>query len=187
MAATVTSPNGISAAGVDVDAVISKGFEAQLSAQPFHGFTLTAAGAFDEATYGSFPNAPAVQGSKLAFQNLTGAPVDGAPRWTGDVAANYSHVITPDAVAYISASYAYKSGQYGYIDDSRYSWIGAYGLTDFALGVNVSKHYDVSLWIRNAFNVATFEVVGPLPSGLGGYYANLGQPRVFGGTVRASF
>jgi iron complex outermembrane recepter protein len=187
VAATVTSPTGITAAGVNVDAVISKGFEAQLSARPFQGFSLTAAGAFDEATYGSFPNAPAVQGSTVAFQNLTGAPVDGAPRWTGNVAANYSRIVAPNAVAYVTAAYAYKSGQYGYIDDSRYSWIGAYGLADFTLGVKVSKQYDISLWIRNAFNTANFEVVGPLPSGLGGYYANVGEPRVFGGSVRANF
>jgi iron complex outermembrane recepter protein len=187
VAATVTSLTGITAAGVDVNAVISKGFEAQLSAQPIQGFNLTLAGAYDEATYGSFSNAPSVQGSPAAFQNLTGAPVDGAPRWTESVTAEYSHTVAPGAVAYASASYAYRSGQYGYIDDSRYSWIGAYGLADFTLGVNVSKHYDVSLWIRNAFNVANFEVVGPLPSNLGGYYASAGQPRVFGGTVRASF
>jgi len=187
VAATVTSPTGITAAGVDVDAVISKGFEAQLTAQPFQGFSFTVAGAYDEATYGSFPNAPSVQGSPVAYQNLTGAPVDGAPRWTVNNVASYSREVTPGALAYVTASYAYKSGQYGYIDDSRYSWIGAYGLADFTLGVNVSRHYDVSLWIRNAFNIANFEVVGPLPSNLGGYYANVGQPKVFGGTVRASF
>lgn len=187
IAATVTSPAGITAAGTNVDAVYSKGFELELTGQPLQGLSITAAGAFDRATYGAFPNAPPVQGSTAAFQNLSGRPVNNAPRWTANAQIAYSRALSSSLLGYVAADYAYKSGQYGYIDDSPYSWIRAYGLAGFRLGVDAADHYDVSLWIRNAFNTANFEIVGPLPSGLGGYYANVGEPRVFGATVRVSF
>jgi len=186
LAATVTSPNGIAAAGSNVQSLTSKGFEVELTALPFDGLSVTASSSYNDATYGSFPNAPSVQGATAKFQDLTGRPVNGVPLWTGSVSATYTVPLAENTAGYFTADYAYKSGQYGYVDDSPYSWIKAYGLANFRAGVNFGQ-YDVAVWVRNAFNTPNFDVVGTLSGGVGGYYADVGAPRVFGGTVQVKF
>jgi iron complex outermembrane receptor protein len=187
VATTITTPTGIGAAGENVGAVISKGIEFEATARPLSGLSLTATGSYNPVTYQSFRDAPAIQGATAAFQDLTGRPVDGAPRWTASISGTYTREVAQNIAGYFTAEYAYKSGQYGYIDDSSYSWIKGYGLTNLRIGATVDDSYDISLWVRNAFNTATFDVVGPLSGGLGGYYANVGAPRVVGGTFKYHF
>jgi iron complex outermembrane receptor protein len=187
IASSITTTNGLTTAGVNVPSLTSKGFEVELTALPFDGLSLTASSSYNDATYGTFPDAPPVQGATGKFQNLSGRPVDGVPLWTASVGGTYTVPLSPDASAFLNAEYAFKSGQYGYIDDSSYSWIKAYGLANFRAGVNLYSHYDVALWVRNAFNTPNFDVVGPLSGNLGGYYASAGAPRVFGVTIGAKF
>jgi iron complex outermembrane receptor protein len=185
VAATVTTTTGIAAAGVNVQSLVSKGFEVELTALPFEGLNLAASSSYNDAAYGSFTDAPPVQGATGVFQNLSGRPVNGVPLWTGSISATYTVPLTQDVAGYLSGEYAYKSGQYGYIDDSPYSWIKAYGLANFRAGLNFDEHYDVALWVRNVFNTPNFDVVGPLSGNLGGYYASVGAPRVYGVTIAA--
>lgn len=187
VAATITTPNGIAASGVNAKAVLSKGLEIEATARPIDGLSITASSSFDLSSYQSFRAAPPVQGATLAYQDLTGRPVNGVPRWTGGLSGTYSKALAADVIGSFSAEYAYKSSQFGYIDDSSYSRIKAYGLANFRLNINYDSNYDAALWVRNAFNTGNFDVVGPLSSGLGGYYASVGEPRVFGATVRVKF
>ena len=128
-----------------------------------------------------------MQGAAGKFQNLSGRPVNGVPLWTGSVSATYTVPLAQDIAGFLTAEYAYKSGQYGYIDDSAYSRIKAYGLANFRAGLNLFEHYGATVWVRNAFNTPDFDVVGPLSGNLGGYYASVGAPRVYGLTLGAKF
>jgi iron complex outermembrane recepter protein len=171
----------------NVGAVITKGFEVEATAQPLEGLSLSGYGSWNPAYYQSFHNAPSVQGSLLPTQDLTGYPVVGAPRWTGGVSGTYTWPVGSNALAYFYANYGYKSGQYGYIDDSVFSWIKPYGLADFRLGVVVRDRYEFVAWIQNALNAPNFYNVSVMAGNLGGYTTAPGIPRVAGVTLRVKF
>jgi iron complex outermembrane recepter protein len=171
----------------NVGAVITNGFEVEATARPFEGLSLSGYGSWDPAYYESFDNAPSAQGSISPTQNLSGSPVVGAPRWTGGISGTYTWPMGPNLVAYAYANYAYKSGQYGYIDNSPYSWIKPYGLADFRLGMIIRDRYEVAAWVQNAFDTPNFYSVATLAGGLGGYTAAPGVPRVAGITLRVRF
>jgi iron complex outermembrane recepter protein len=171
----------------NVGAVITNGFELEMDARPIPGLTLSSFGSWNPAYYESFRDAPSVQGSTSPTQDLTSSPVVGAPRWTGGVSGTYSWPLGPNLVAYAYANYAYKSGQFGYIDNSPYSWIKPYGLANFRLGMIVHDRYELVAWVQNAFNTPNFYNVSVMAGGLGGYTAAPGIPRVAGVTLRVKF
>ena len=168
-------------------AVITKGFELEATAQPFEGLSMSGYGAWNPAYYESFRNAPSVEGSLAPTQDLTGYPVVGAPRWTAGISGTYTWPVGPDTLAYFYANYGYKSGQYGYIDDSPYSWIKPYGLADFRLGVVIRDRYELVAWVQNAFNTPNFYNVSNMTGNLGGYTTAVGIPRIAGVTFRVKF
>ncbi|HEV8025773.1 MAG TPA: TonB-dependent receptor [Stellaceae bacterium] len=172
---------------LNVGAVTSKGFEVDAVARPIVGLSIVASGSYDLAQYQSFRNAPAVEGATAASQDLSGRPVVGAPKWTASASGTYTWPVAAETAAYVTAEYAYKSAQYGFIDDSSFSRLNAYGIANFRVGTNIADRYDVALWVQNAFNTANFYSTSTVTSGLGGYTAAPGIPRVFGITVRAKF
>jgi iron complex outermembrane recepter protein len=180
-------PDGTIIGGIqNVGAIQSKGFEAEATWLPVPGLQISGSGAYDYAAYQSFPNAIAVQGSTAATQDLSGARVVSAPRWTGNLSTTYTKPVTDEIAAYISAEYAYKSGQYGNYDDSSYSWIKPYGIANFRIGANIDEHYDISGFITNAFNSAYYYSVSTLSQG-GGYTTVPIAPRIIGVTLRAKW
>jgi iron complex outermembrane receptor protein len=183
----ISTPLGVVSALQNVGAVITKGFEVDATARPLQGWSVTASGSFDPAIYQSFRNAPSVEGAVAKTQDLTGRPVVGAPKWTASISSTYTRPVTDTVIGYFTAEYAYKSGQFGYIDDSPYSWLKAYGIANFRLGAIIAEHYDWSVWVENAFDTPNFYSVQTMAGGLGGYTAAPGIPCVFGTTFRVKF
>ena len=172
----------------NVGAVRSRGFEVEATAVPFDGLTLNASAGYNDATYLLFPQAPSIQGSLAPTQDLSGRPVVQAPRWTANIGGAYTHALSGGFEGFVGADYAYKSGYFGYIDDSPYSWIKGYGLVSARLGVRSPHgHYELSAWVRNAFDARSFYMVIPASTGSGGYYAIPAEPRFFGATLKTSF
>jgi iron complex outermembrane receptor protein len=50
-----------------------------------------------------------------------------------------------------------------------------------------SGRYDLSVWARNIGDARYFNSVTPAITGSGGYFASVAEPRMFGGTQKASF
>jgi iron complex outermembrane recepter protein len=172
----------------NVGKVRSRGVELEANAVPIDGLSLHGSVGYNDATYGAFAAAPAVQGSVKPTQDLSGRPVVAAPKWSVSVGGDYTHAIGGGYAGFVGADYAYKSGYYGYIDDSPYSWIKGYAVVNARLGLKApGDHYELTLWVRNAFDSRAYSMVIPASTGSGGYYALPTEPRFYGATLKASF
>ena len=120
---TVAGPSGTFLSLItNVGGLRSRRAELEVTATPFAGLKLNGSVAYDDATYGeSPPAAPAVQGSAAPTQNLSGRPVVQAPKWTANIGGVYTHGVGGGYDGFLGADYAWKSGFYGYVDNSPYS------------------------------------------------------------------
>ena len=189
---TQSSPGVFVQTLANVGYVRSQGLETELQAKVTRSLTLGLTASYNDAIYRSYQNAPcpaeqAVQGATVC--NLSGSQVTGAPRWIVNPSVRFDHRLFDDVRGYAIGSYAWRSSFFGAPDDSQYSRIAAYGISNLRAGVTKSvgpTSLDVSVFANNAFN--KHYVVGGL--GLGtynSYYEYAGAPRIIGGTVRLEF
>lgn len=172
----------------NVGKVRSRGFELEATAVPVDGLNLNGSVGYNDAVYLSFPLAPSVQGATSPTQSLSGRPVVEAPRWTVSLGGDYSRELARGYTGFVGGGYAYKSGYYGYVDDSAGAWLPAYAVVNARIGLRTpGDHYELSLWVNNAFDARSFSMVIPASTGSGGYFALPAEPRFFGATLKASF
>jgi iron complex outermembrane receptor protein len=186
--ANIVPSNGNRSYLANVGDVIAKGVEADATWRVSPVFTLTANGAYNDAKYSAYHNAPCPVGV-TGVCDLTGGRVYQAPKWTGNAIADV-HFETANGVRpYAIARYAYRSNMYGTVDDGPYGRIPGYGLAEFRIGAAFKQgKYDLSAWVENAFdkkyylNLTTNQIVGASPFAFAG---QLGAPRTYGLTLRA--
>ncbi|MGZ3312714.1 MAG: TonB-dependent receptor [Caulobacteraceae bacterium] len=186
----IVPSNGARSYLANVGNIRSRGIELDASIKPDRHLTVSVDGAFDDAIYTSYPNAPCPVGV-TGTCNLTGSPVFQAPRWIGNGSVDWRFDPIGKAKPYVLAQYSYRSSAFGTVDDSPYGRIPAYGVTNVRVGATFAEgKYDVSVWANNAFdvryfqNLSTTSIVGTSPFAFAG---QLGTPRTIGGTVRAYF
>jgi len=179
----------------NVPQVRSRGFEIDSHAFLAPGLLLNFAGAFTDAEYTKFPDAPCppeVAGPAAETCSLTGSAVAGISRWTMSAGGQYSHPIgrfgVYDLIGYGGADYSLRSSYNVSPSDSAYAKIAGYGLLDLNLGVRTAnRRYDFSIWAHNALN--TFYLVGAGTTApiTGLVIAIPGDPAMYGMTFRAHF
>jgi iron complex outermembrane receptor protein len=106
-------------------------------------------------------------------------------KWTVNAGATYTQPIADKLDGYLSADVGFKSGIYGYIDESPYSRIDGYAVVNLRAGVTYDK-YDLSVWVRNTGDARYYYQVITAATGSGGYVAIPAEPRMFGVRLRAS-
>ena len=199
-AASATVPPGSSPSSptwilVNAGGVRSQGVELDLQARPVNRLNLRFAGSYNDAYYTSFENG--VCGAEMTPSasgtcNLTGQPLNGAPRWIANTGAEYRWPLQNNLEPYASGNYAWRSWTYGDVSNSRYSVIPSYGLVDLALGLRTpsgKRRWDVSVWVKNAADtrywLMTYQQT--IMSTNNPYVGAAGAPRTFGGTLRVDF
>ncbi|MGN6124689.1 MAG: TonB-dependent receptor, partial [Sphingomonas oligoaromativorans] len=179
--------NGAKSYLANVGKVRARGIEADASWDVTRELTLTVNGAFNDARYTAYHNAPCPVGVSGSC-DLTGSRVYQSPKWTANAIAEYrfdaGHGIAPYAIA----RYAYRSNMYGTVDDGPYGRIPGYGLASFRVGATFGDgRYDASAWIDNAFDKTYYQSLGASSIVGGGTFAyggQLGTPRTAGVTFR---
>lgn len=175
----------------NVGKVRSRGVEFDAQALPIQGLTLTAAGAFTDAKYLSYENAPCVlEYSNLSTCDASGKIIPGAPRWAGFVGAEYEwpigDLLSQGLNAYVSGDYNYKSSAQS--GTSAYTWVGAYGVANLRIGARLDdRSLDLSLWANNLFDEEYYTAIGGLSFNEGATAGFLGDPRTVGVTLRKTF
>jgi iron complex outermembrane receptor protein len=162
----------------------SRGVEFDARYNPVGGLTLTAAGAYDDAIYTRYRNAPAPYlTSYLGVVDLSGRPASGAPKWSLTGAAEYvQHLASVDL--YGGGDASYRSGFYAAVNDDPLSRVAGYALFGLHAGVRQPDgRWDLSFWIRNLANKNYYNTKA-VSSTFGVVYGALGDPRLFGFTVR---
>jgi iron complex outermembrane receptor protein len=179
--------NGTKSYLTNVGNVRARGIEADAVWQATDRLTLTANGAFNDARYTSYHNAPCPVGGGSVC-DLTGARVYQSPKWTGNAIVDYRFGEIHGASPYFIGRYAYRSSMSGTVDDGPYGRIPGYGLASFRIGATFADgRYDASVWIENAFDKTYYQNLNAASitgASTYGYAGQLGTPRTAGATLR---
>lgn len=191
--------------------VRSQGIEADFSIRPSERFTAYASGAYSDAKYvrftdapcppelsggttvgpGQTPSAPGTPGGlSPANCDISGQRLPGVSKWAFSFGAEGNLPATflgQKGEVYLGYDGSYRSGFSSNPSPSAYTNVAGYSLSNFRLGFRTERGLNIFGWVRNAFDEDYFEqlFVGPGNTGL---IAGLpGDPRTWGGTVAITF
>ncbi|MBD1599568.1 TonB-dependent receptor [Pseudomonas typographi] len=173
-------------------AVRSRGAELDATWQPNRNWTVNANASYNDVRYTSYKNAscaPEISYATGAAEcDLSGATVPGASKWIANLNTHYQWFLEGGLQPYVNASYAFRSHTVGTLDNSEYSEIPSYAVVNLSTGLRGDLYqgqWDVSLWLKNAFDktYATYVWGGSN----GSYNASLGDSRTLGMTARYDF
>jgi iron complex outermembrane receptor protein len=173
--------------------VRSRGLELDSSWRPISGLTINVNGSFNDVRYLSYDEAPcpaevALRPGAPAACDLSGHAVVGASKWIFNSNASYQWNLQNGLQPYVNGSYAWRSHAVGTVDDSREAQLPGYGLVNLSSGVRGDwgkGQWDVSLWLKNAFDKTYYTTLWNSPNGA--YTGVLGTPRTVGMTARYDF
>lgn len=192
-------------------AVRSQGVEADFSVRPTERFNAYVNGAYTDATYRRFADAPCppeLSGGTIATGtqvpgaagtpgalspancDISGQRLPGVSEWSfsyGFEANAPVDLLANEGQVYFGYDGSYRSNFSSNPSPSAYTQVGGYSLSNFRVGFRTDSGFDIYGWVRNAFDTNYFEqlFVGPGNTGL---IAGLpGDPRTWGATVRTRF
>ena len=195
----------------NADKVRSQGIEADFSIRPSQRFTAYASGAYTDAKYvrftdapcppelsggtiataGQTPSAPGTPGGiSPANCDISGQRLPGVSKWAfsfgaeGNVPAQF---LGKAGEVYLGYDGSYRSDFSSNPSPSIYTNVDGYHLSNFRLGFRSDDGLNLFAWVRNAFDANYFEqlFVGPGNTGL---IAGLpGDPRTWGATASITF
>jgi len=191
--------------------VRSQGIEADLSLRPSERFSAYANGAYTDAKYvrfldapcppelsggttataGQTPSAPGTPGGiSPANCDISGQRLPGVSKWAISFGAEGNvpgGVLGKTGQFYLGYDGSYRSDFSSNPSPSAYTNIAGYSLSNFRLGFRSDDGLNIFAWVRNAFDENYFEqlFVGPGNTGL---IAGLpGDPRTCGATASLAF
>jgi iron complex outermembrane recepter protein len=196
--ATLLQPTLLLQYIANIPGVRSRGFEADLRAQPIDGLSTYVSAAYTDAVYTSYPGAPdpiedyTVSGTgalvTTGTRSLTGYGLADTPKWALSAGGEYDHGLGEvgfgSVDGYLGADVNYRSSFYSSADDSIYGIVHGYEVTNLRGGVRTEDgRWDLQLWARNAFDTHYYEFIGKVAFNSGALSAFPGDPRTFGATL----
>ncbi|WP_295524766.1 TonB-dependent receptor [Novosphingobium sp. Chol11] len=200
----------------NADKARSQGIEADLSFRPSPRFNIYGNGAYTDAKYVKFTNAPCPPelsgGSQPIDANgnltspvspkgtpggvsplscdISGQSLPGVSKWSFSYGAEANlpvQVFGRESQAYVGFDGNYRSAWSSNPSRSDYTQVDGYALSNFRFGLRTDSGFDVFGWVRNAFDVRYFDQLAVGPGNTGLIVGNVGDPRTFGGTVKFTF
>jgi iron complex outermembrane receptor protein len=195
----------------NADKVRSQGIEADVSVRPSARFTAYASGAYTDAAYQRFTDAPCppeLAGGTTALPgqtssapgtpggispancDITGQRLPGVSKWAFSFGAEGNLPATflgKEGEVYLGYDGSYRSDFSSNPSPSIYTTAPGYHLSNFRIGFRGRDGLNIFAWVRNAFDEDYFEqlFVGPGNTGL---IAGLpGDPRTWGATAAITF
>jgi iron complex outermembrane recepter protein len=176
-------------------AVRSQGVEADFSVRPSERFNVYVNGAYTDATYRKFVDAPCPPelsggASSPANCDISGQRLPGVSKWSLSFGLEANAPVTfldQEGHLYFGYDGSYRSNFSSNPTPSIYTWVDGYSLSNFRVGFRTDDGFDIYGWVRNAFDQNYIDqlFVGPGNTGL---IAGLpGDPRTWGVTLRKSF
>lgn len=195
----------------NADKVRTQGFEFDFSVRPNARFNAYANGAYTDAKYvrfddapcppelaggttvgaGQTPSAPGTPGGlSPANCDISGGRLPGVSKWSFAYGAEANTPLTVfgrEGQTYIGFEGSYRSGFSSNPSPSAYTNVKGYALANFRAGVRTGDGLDLFAWVRNAFDEEYFEQLALGPSNTGLIVGQPGDPRTWGVTLRAAF
>jgi iron complex outermembrane recepter protein len=195
----------------NAEAVRSQGVEWDVSVRPSPRFNAYLNGAYTDATYreftdapcppelsggttvgaGQIPSAPGTPGGLSPEScDISGQRLPGVSRWSFSWGAEGNvpvALLGLDGEAYLGVDGNARSRFSSNPSASAYTWVDGYGLINFRAGFRTDSGIDVFGWVRNAFDENYFDQL-QVPSGNTGLIVGQpGDPRTWGFTIKAEF
>ncbi|WP_367183358.1 TonB-dependent receptor [Phenylobacterium sp.] len=191
--------------------VRSQGFEFDFAVRPSERFTAYANGAYTDATYRKFvdapcppelaggttvaagqtPSAPGTPGGlSPANCDISGQRLPGVSKWSFSFGAEANLPTTflgKEGEIYLGYDGSYRSNFSSNASPSIYTWVDGYSLSNFRAGFRTPDGLNVYGWVRNAFDENYFELLAVGPSNTGLIAGQPGDPRTWGVTLKAAF
>jgi iron complex outermembrane receptor protein len=210
--ATVTNSqvNVIRGYLANANKVRSRGLELDAAARPSERLSLYLNGAFTDARYVSFPDAPCPPelsggttataahpasppgipgGYSPASCDISGQWLPGVSRWALSYGIEYDLPLSLHLLGRISSYVAfdgsYRSEFSSNPSRSIYTDVSGYALANFRAGLRTDR-WDVYGWVHNAFNRDYLEFLATQSGNTGLIVGQPGDPRTYGVTVRLS-
>ena len=195
----------------NADKVSSQGVEADFSIRPSERFNAYVSGAYTDAQYDRFvdapcppelsggttaaagqtPSAPGTPGGiSPASCDISGQRLPGVSKWSFSFGAEGNlpaRLLGKQGQVYLGYDGSYRSDFSSNPSPSAYTNVEGYHLSNFRLGFRSDDGFNLFAWARNAFDENYFEqlFVGPGSTGL---IAGLpGDPRTWGATSSIEF
>jgi len=190
--------------------VRTRGLELDTAFRPSERLNLYANGAFTDAKYVRFRNAPCppeLSGGNPALNGATPAPagtpglsplvcdisgqwLPGISKWSLSYGAEYdrpARVAGLDGQFYVGYDGSYRSKFSSNPSRSRYTDIRGYGISNVRAGFKATGSWNVFGWVRNVFNKNYFELLATQSGSTGLIVGQPGDPRTYGVTVSRAF
>jgi iron complex outermembrane receptor protein len=186
----------------NIPAVRSRGFEADANANLFDGLTAHFSGAYTDAIYVSYPDAPApfedytvTSAGKLntnVMVNLSNRPLPAVSKWAFTLGGEYDRTLglwgLDDFTGYMGVDESYRSRYFSTANLSIYSLVPDIAITNLRFGMRTSdNHWDLQFWARNLFDRKYFTAQAPIAFNSGAIAALLGDPRTLGVSLLMNF
>lgn len=186
--------------------VRSRGFEFDSSFRPSKRVNLYVNGAYTDATYERFTNAPcppelsggtvttgtpgpagvAGQLSPIVC-NISGQRLPGISKWSFSYGGEYNVPVGDSGgQVYVGYDGNYRSRFSSNPSASAYTWIEGYSLSNFRAGYRKAD-FNLFGWVRNAFDQNYFELLSTQSGSTGLIVGQPGDPRTYGLTISKSF
>ena len=193
-----------------------KGFEADLAALVFTGFTLRASLAYADGTYTDYPAGPCplewqnpnatggcqplVPPATLANQTvnprgnpaipgayvLTGLPLAGLSKWVGTLGFDYA-TQAGSGEAYLHADWNVRAGYNADTTNSRHTWLAGYGVVNASLGYRFGTGWEAEVFARNLLDKDYVTALTVQTGNSGLILGQAGEPRLVGVGLRTRF
>jgi iron complex outermembrane recepter protein len=192
----------------NADAVRSQGVEVDFSFRPSKRFNVYVNGAYTDATYRKFIDAPCPpELSGGGTGNVIGAPgapgtnspancdisgqrLPGVSKYTLSYGAEYNipaAILGKEGAAYLAWDGSYRSDWSSNPSPSAYTWVESHSLNNFRFGFRAEDGFDVYAWVRNAFDVNYFDALNVPGGNTGLITGQTGDPRTWGATLKFEF
>ena len=190
--------------------VRSQGLEADFKIRPSDRFSAYVNGAYTDAKYATFvdapcppelaggttvgagqtPSAPGTPGGlSPANCDISGQSLPGVSKWAVSYGAEVNTpltLLTTDGQLYVGFDGNYRSTFSSNPSPSVYTNINGYALSNYRVGFR-SDNFDIYGWVRNVFDVQYFELLQVASSNVGLIAGQPGDPRTFGATIKFTF
>jgi len=192
----------------NADKVRTQGIEADFSVRPSERFHLYVNGAYTDARYKTFVDAPcppelsgggtglvigapgAPGTNSPAFCDISGQRLPGVSKWSLSYGAEYNvpaNLLGKDGQVYLGFDGNYRSSWSSNPSPSAYTRVEGYALTNLRLGFRTEGGFDIFGWVRNAFDVKFFDELNVPGGNTGLITGRPGDPRTWGATIKTEF